>query len=102
MPRDIILDGVEISILKAVGIGGGEISGEQLVARVPHLAYAELADALKGMISMGYIVSDKQSFRNSDELDIARFHVNSGYSRELKDALDPRPEKPKSRRVRRE
>jgi hypothetical protein len=102
MPRDIILDGAEISILKAIGIGGGEISGEQLVARVPHLDYAELVDTLKGMIAMGYVVSDKQSFRNSDELDMARLHVNSGYSRELKEAMDPRPEKPKSRRVRRE
>ena len=102
MSREINLDGVEISILKAIGVGGGEIPGEQLIARVPHLAYGELADALKGMITMGYIVSDKHSFRSSDELELAHVHVNSGYSRELKEAMDPRPERPKSRRVRRE
>ncbi len=102
MSREINLDGVEISILKAIGVGGGEISGQQLVSRVPHLAYAELVDSLKGMISLGYVVSDKQAFRNPDELDAVRVHINSGYSRELKDAMDPRPEKAKSKRVRRE
>jgi hypothetical protein len=30
------------------------------------------------------------------------FHVNSGYARELKDAMDPNPDRPKSRRMRRE
>jgi len=30
------------------------------------------------------------------------FHVNSGYAKELRDAMDPDKERPKSRRMRRE
>jgi hypothetical protein len=37
-----------------------------------------------------------------EEMRKATFRVNSGYSKELREALDPRPEKPKSKRVRRE
>ena len=99
---NIILDGGEISILKALGFGGGEIAGEQLLEKVPDLAIAEVIDALGGLVQMGYVMSDKISFNNADEFKKTNFHTNSGYARELKDAMDPKDEKPRSRRVRRE
>ena len=42
-----------------------------------------------------------ESTATMEDVEKARFHVNSGYSRELKETLNPQPKK-KSRRVRRE
>jgi hypothetical protein len=101
--NDLNLDGVEISVLKALGFGGGDVSGEALSARVPELGEAELIDSLQTLVMMGYVVSDKGTFSGSNEFRAANFHVNSGYARELREAMNPRlQEKPKSRRVRRE
>lgn len=103
MSRDLQFDGVEISIIKALGFGGGDISGKSLMERVPELLEAEVIDTLSGLVAMGYVESDKGTFRTSEEFEKANFHINSGYSREIRDALDPkRDAKPKSRRVRRE
>ena len=100
---ELNLDGVEISVIKALGFGGGDVSGEALTARVPELGEAELIDSLQTLVMMGYVVCDKGSFGSSTEFRAANFHVNSGYSRELRDSMNPRmQDKPKSRRVRRE
>jgi len=101
---EINLDGAEVSILKALGFGSSDVSGSDLADRVADLEEAELIDAVKGLITMGYIVTDRQSFYDKESMASASFHINSGYSRELKEAIDPRAgnEKPKSKRVRRE
>ena len=101
--NELNLNGVEITVIKALGFGGGDVSGEALSSRVPDLGDAELIDSLKTLVMMGYVVSDKGSFGSSPEFRAANFHVNSGYSRELRDSMNPRlQDKPKSRRVRRE
>lgn len=100
--REINLDGTETSIIKAIGIGGGEITGATLMERCPELAEAELIDTLKGLMSMGYVDSDRTSFYKKEELEPMVLRVNSGYAKEIKEALDPRPQKVKSKRVRRE
>jgi hypothetical protein len=102
MPREIQLDGTEISIIKAIGLGSGEIDGESLIERCAELEFAELMDSLKGLIAIGYVESDGFSMHNKEDLEKAHFHVNSGYAKDLKDALDPREEPKKSKRVRRE
>jgi hypothetical protein len=99
---NIILDGGEVSILKAIGFGSGEVPGDQLLQRVQGMEFAEIVDALGGLIAMGYVIADRSSFQSEVELKSTNFHVNSGYSRDLKEAIDPQPGKPKSRRVRRE
>jgi hypothetical protein len=99
---DINLDGGEISVLKALGLGGGGITGEDLAKRVQDLEPAELIDTLKGLIAMGYVDADKDAFYSLEEMGAIHFMVNSGYSKDLKDAIDPKPQAPKSRRVRRE
>jgi hypothetical protein len=102
MASNINLDGGEISIIKALGLSGGEITGEQLAMRVPELAAGELITTVKTLVMMGYVISDDSSLKKKDDFDKAHFHVNSGYAHELKEAIDP-PERPKkSRRVRRE
>lgn len=103
MGREIQLDGGEVQVLKAIGIGGSNISGEQLIERVMGLEEAELIDTLQGLIMMGYVISDKQAFHDLEGVKKADFHVNSGYSKALREAIDPRfRPQPRSRRVRRE
>ncbi|HWB61326.1 MAG TPA: hypothetical protein VG733_17725 [Chthoniobacteraceae bacterium] len=101
---EIHLDGAEITVLKAIGLGGTSVSGDTLIERIPGLEEAEIMDTLRGLITLGYLMSDKRSLYDLKDVAIANFHVNSGYARELKEALDPRlRQKPrKSRRVRRE
>ena len=101
--REIHLDGGEITILKALGVGSGEMVGEDLIARVGgDLEASELIDAIKGLMDMGYIDSDRAGFYSAEEAKSVHFRVNSGYSKDLREAIDPTPQKPRSKRVRRE
>jgi hypothetical protein len=100
--KELNLDGGEISIIKALGLSGTEIRGDDLIARVSELGDAELIDTVKGLISMGYVSSDKSSFYDAEDMKNVLFQVNSGYSKELREAMDPTPEQRKSRRMRRE
>lgn len=102
MAREITLDGAETTIIKAIGIGTGEISGESLLKKIPNLSASDLAPLLKDLMMVGYIDADKNSFYSDEEFKATNFHVSPGYAKALKDALDPEDEKPKSRRVRRE
>ena len=102
MGNDLNLDGAEISVLKALGLGGGEISGADLIKRVQDLEPAELIDTLKGLIGQGFVDADKDGFYSAEDMGPVHFMVNSGYSKDLKEALNPKSEAPKSRRVRRE
>jgi hypothetical protein len=99
---EINLDGGETSIIKALGLGGGEVEGEILLERLPQLEPAELLDTLKGLLMMGYVSADKSSSLGSlEDMKKLHFRVNSGYSKDLKEALDPKPQT-KSKRIRRE
>jgi len=103
---EINLDGGEKEIIKAIGIGGSNISGKMLLDKVSGIEEAEFVSALRGLLMMGYVLADKQSFHNFDDVEHAEFHVNSGYARDLKEALDPRlrreRKEKKNRRVRRQ
>ena len=99
---DINLDGGEITIIKALGTGGSDVDGETLLARVAPLEAAEVIDALQGLVMMGYVSADNSTFHALEEMKKMNFRVNSGYSKDLKEALDPQQGKPKSKRVRRE
>jgi hypothetical protein len=100
---EIQLDGGEISIIKALGLSSGEMLGEDLIDKVAvDLAPAEVIDTIKGLMSMGYVDADKSGFYSVKDLKGVYFRVNSGYAKDLRDALDPQRDKPKSKRVRRE
>ena len=102
MAQEIQLDGAEISIVKAIGIGGGEVDGGTLIERCADLELAELMDVLHGLMDLGYVEGDSDVFYNAEEMADIKFRVNSGYSKDLKDALDDKPQPKKSKRVRRE
>ena len=100
--RDINLDGTEISVIKALGFGSSDTLGSDLIERCADLPIAELIDCVQGLMSIGYVTADKSGFYKREDMEKVWFRVNSGYMKDLRDALDPRPEVKKSRRVRRE
>ena len=100
--RDINLDGTEISVIKALGFGSSDTLGSDLIERCADLPIAELIDCVQGLMSIGYVTADKSGFYKREDMERVWFRVNSGYMKDLRDALDPRPEVKKSRRVRRE
>ncbi len=103
---EINLDGGEKEIVKAIGIGGSPISGKQLLECVNDMDEAEFVSTLRGLLMTGYVLADKQSFHDFDDIQHAEFRVNAGYARDLKEALDPRLKRERkeqrNRRVRRE
>lgn len=99
---DVHLDGSEISVIKALGLSGTDVDGADLLGRLPDFVHAELVDTLHGLISMGYVDADRHSYHRAEDFEKTLFHVNPSYAHDLKEALDPRPEPRKSRRVRRE
>jgi hypothetical protein len=102
MGHEIQLDGAETSVLKAIGIGGGEVDGATLMGRCKGLDVNALVDTLKGLIDVGYVDADVGAFYSKEELEKATFRVNSGWSKDLSEAVDPPDEPKKSKRVRRE
>ncbi len=102
MGREIQLDGAEVSVVKAIGVGSGEVDGDTLMTRCQDLDVAELIDAVRGLIMQGFVEADSSSFYNAKELADVNFRVNTGYAKDLKEALDDKPQQKKSKRVRRE
>ncbi|MEA3212029.1 MAG: hypothetical protein QOE70_5086 [Chthoniobacter sp.] len=100
--RELHLDGGEIAVIKALGLSGSDMTGDDLMTRCDDLAEAELIDTLKSLMMLGYVVSDRSSFHNKEELKSITFRVNSGYIKDLREALSPQQAKPRSKRVRRE
>lgn len=100
--RDLNLDGGEIALIKAIGLSGTEMSGEDLLKRCPDQTAAELIDTLKGLMMQGYVECDGGSMHDAEAFKRYHFSVNSGYAKELREALNPGRTQPKSKRVRRE
>jgi hypothetical protein len=101
MGREIQLDGAEISVIKTLGIGAGEMEGSVLIERTG-MEFAEISEAVHGLMALGYVDSETDSFHNEEQFKKIHFRVNPGYAKELKDAIDPEPVAKQSKRVRRE
>ena len=102
MAREIQLDGVEVSIIKCLGIGSGDMEGLILLESCRDLEFAELADALRTLRSLGYVDAESEAFHDVETFKKLHFKVNPGYAKDLRDALDPIPQAKPSKRVRRE
>ena len=102
MHREINLSGGEITLLKTMGLSGAPIYGKILIEKIGEVEQAEFLDELTGLISLGYILSDKVNVRTMEDVERAGFRVNASYARDLKDALHPgRRAEPERRRRRR-
>jgi len=98
---EIHLNGGEISILKTIGLGGGNMPGNQLAERMSEMEGAEFLDTLDGLLTMDYVLSDRVSVRTMDAVKSANFRVNPAHARELRDAVYPSRAKQEPRRRRR-
>jgi hypothetical protein len=102
MHREINLSGGEITLLKTLGLSGTPTHGRLLVETIGDMEQAEFLDDLTGLISLGYILTDKVNIRTTEDVERAIFRVNASYARDLKDALHPgRRREPERRRRRR-
>ncbi len=104
MPREIKLDGGEISLLKTLGLSGTPMAGKLLLDRIDDMIPAEFLETLDGLLSLGYVISNKVNVRTVQDVATAFFRVNPAYSRDLKDAIVPgkaRESKGRERRQRR-
>lgn len=95
----INLDGGETSIIRALGFAGTPMPGSDLKGRVGRMRPSDLADTLKTLITLGYVVATPD-LDDADDFDAVMFAVNTGYSKALQEAIDPPQEPPK--RVRRQ
>ena len=103
MQREIKLDGGEITVLKTLGLSGAQMYGKLLTDRMEEMETAEFLDTLNGLISHGYVLSNKVNLRTMEDVERAFFRVNSAYAHDLRDALNPgrRREQEHGRRRRR-
>jgi hypothetical protein len=99
--REINLSGGEITLLKTLGLSGTPTYGKILIGKIGEVEQAEFLDELGGLISLGYILSDKANVRTMEDVERTIFRVNASYARDLKDALHPgrrREREPRRRR----
>lgn len=101
MKREINLSGGEITLLKTMGLSGTPIYGKLIVERIGEMEQAEFLDDLTGLVSLGYVLSDKVNVRTIEDVERAVFRVNASYSRDLRDALNPGRRKEREQRRRR-
>src|SRR3712207_6129421 len=90
MPREIKLSGGEITMLKTIGFGGTQLYGKLLIDRMgEEIIAAEFLDTLDGLMSMGYILSNKVNVRTMQDVERAFFRMNPVHARDLKEATNP-------------
>ncbi len=96
---NISLDGAEITILKTLGLGGSSMAGKDFKTRVPGMNPKELLDVVQPLIELGFITCNCD-LNHVEDFDKASLAVNPGYSKELKEVIDPEP-KERNKRQRR-
>ncbi len=89
MPREITLDGGEITVLKKIGLSGSPMYGKMLIDRVDSMESQEFLETLVGLIDQGYVLSNKVNIRVIEDVERAFFHVNPAEAKELRDAVNP-------------
>jgi hypothetical protein len=101
MPREIKLDGGEITLLKKIGLSGSPIYGKMLIDRVDSMETSEFLDTLIGLLDQGYVLSNKVNVRVIEDVERAFFRVNPADSKDLRDAVNPSRKREQARRQRR-
>jgi hypothetical protein len=99
--KEIKLSGGEITMIKTLGLSGGAMSGKMLIDRSNSMEDAEFLDTLNGLMSIGYVLTNKVNVQKMEDVERAAFRVNPSYSRDLKDSMRPTSRKDDDRRRRR-
>src|SRR5689334_18741185 len=99
--KDIKLSGGDITMIKTLGLSGSATSGKMLVERSNQMETAEFLDTLNGLLTMGFVLSNKVNISKMEDVERAAFRVNPSYSRDLKEAMRPTRRNDDDRRRRR-
>lgn len=87
-------------MIKSIGLAGSAITGTILISRCQGMGDAEIIESLKDLIALGYVVADNETFHTGSDIAKIQFRVNTSYSRDLKEAIDPQPKKVERRQRR--
>ena len=87
MHREIKLNGGEITVLKALGLGGSPVFGKVLIERASDMGTAEFLDTLGGLLALDYVVSNKVNVIKIEDVEHAFFRVNPSHAHDLRDAM---------------
>lgn len=101
MPREIKLDGGEITLLKKIGLSGTQMYGRMLIDRADSMETSEFLETLIGLIDQGYVLSNKVNVRVIEDVERAFFRVNPADAKDLRDAVNPSRKREQTRRQRR-
>jgi hypothetical protein len=101
MPREISLDGGEITLLKRIGLSGAQMYGKLLVDQLEDAETAQFMETLIGLIDQGYVISNKVNIRLIEDVERAFFRVNPTYATDLRDAVNPSRKRERERTQRR-
>ena len=89
MARELTLDGGEITLLKRIGLSGGQIYGKLLVDDLEQEEIAPFLETLIGLLDQNYILTNKVNIRLIEDVEKAFFRVNPAFSVALRDAVNP-------------
>ena len=89
MPRELTLDGGEITLLKRIGLSGGQIYGRLLVDELEQEEIAPFLETLVSLLDQNYVLTNKVNIRLIEDVEKAFFRVNPAFSVALRDAVNP-------------
>jgi hypothetical protein len=100
MGGEIKLNGLEITVLKKIGLSGSPLFGKLLIDRMGEMETGEFLDTLCGLIDLGYVISNKVNIRLMEDVEKAAFRVNPTHSKDLQDAVNPNRKRERERQER--
>ena len=89
MPREITLDGGEITLLKRIGLSGGQIYGKLLVEDLEQEEIPVFLETLIGLLDQNYVLTNRVNVRVIEDVEKAFFRVNPAFAIALRDAVRP-------------
>ena len=89
MPRELTLDGGEITLLKRIGLSGGQIYGRLLVDDLEKEEIPMFLETLTGLLDQNYVLTNKVNIRLIEDVERGFFRVNPVFAGALRDAVNP-------------
>ena len=89
MPRELNLDGGEITLLKRIGLSGGQIYGRLLIDELEKDEVAPFLETLISLLDQSYVLTNKVNVRQIEQVETAFFRVNPAFAIALRDAVNP-------------
>jgi len=89
MSRELTLDGGEITVLKKIGLSGGQVYGRLLTDSLEKDEIPMFLETLIGLMDQNYVLSNKVNIRVIEDVERAFFRVNPTFAVVLRDAVNP-------------